>query len=176
MKLNPAYILDFRKTFDEYYHTLVLFARRFRLCEEECESIVQDSFVALWENREDFPDYLSVRAYLYTTVRGKALNILRHQKIKTDYLSVYGPDDALEESQMKAVIEEETQRLLFSAIHALPEQARKIILLNLEGKTNQEIAQVLHLSVDTIKFHKKNAYKILREELQDHFYYLFFCI
>lgn len=170
MKEGPVYILDFKKTFDKYFHTLVLFARRFRLEEADCESIVQDSFVALWEHRNEFSDFLSVRAYLYTTVRGKALNILRRHKTETEYLSVQLLGDHSEKGCMEAVIEEETRRLLFNAIYDLPEQARKILLLNLEGKNNQEIAELLHITVDTIKFHKKNAYKILRSRLKEHFY------
>lgn len=167
------YTLDFPKTFDEYFHALVLFAKRFGLDIEECESIVQDSFVALWENKREFSDNFAVRSYLYATVRGKALNNLRHKKVETEYAAGNFSGEKSEEDCVGAIIEEETQRLLFQAIHRLPEQIQEILFLNLEGKTNQEIADLLRLSIDTIKFHKKNAYKILRKELQKYFYLIF---
>ncbi len=46
-------------------------------------------------------------------------------------------------------------------------------LLNLEGMDNQEIADELQVSLNTVKFHKKNAYKLLRDKLKDQFYLLF---
>lgn len=167
---DVSFTLNFKKTFDLYFRSLVMFARQFRICEEECESIVQDSFVALWEKRNDFPDYFAVRAYLYTTVKGKALNILHHRKTEANYVSQRLQTEENEINFMKSVIQEETQRLLFTAIESLPEQPRKILLLNLEGKSNPEIAELLNMSVDNVKFHKKSAYKILREQLKEQFY------
>ena len=40
-------------------------------------------------------------------------------------------------------------------------------LLSLEGKKNQEIAQLLNLSVLTVKTHKKNAFRYLKNRLQN---------
>ena len=70
--------LDFKQVFDQYFNSLVLFADRYLGEREESESLVQDTFLALWENRLEFPDELSVKAYLYSTVRNKALNVLKH--------------------------------------------------------------------------------------------------
>lgn len=169
------YKLNFSKTFDEYFHTLVVFAKRFGLDIEECESIVQDSFIALWKNKTNFSDDLSVRVYLYTTVHGKVLNSFRRKRLEMAY-SESLPAEDIEKGCMEVIIEEETQRLLYNAIHRLPEHVREIILLNLDGKTNQEIADILKISVDTVKFHKKNAYKILRQELGKYFYLIFLTI
>ena len=166
------YKLNFPKTFDEYFHTLVVFAKRFGLDVEECESIVQDSFIALWKNRENFHDGLSVRVYLYTTVHGKVLNTLRRKKLEVVYSESLSEGE-IEKGCMEIIIEEETRRLLYNAIHRLPEQVRQIILLNLDGKTNVEIAELLKMSVNTVKFHKKNAYKLLRKELGKYFYLIF---
>lgn len=65
------------------------------------------------------------------------------------------------------IIYQETLRLLHAAVSQLPKQSRKIILLGLEGKNNQEIAEEMGISINTIKTLKKNAYRFLREELKD---------
>lgn len=78
--------LDFKQVFDQYFNSLVLFADRYLGEREESESLVQDAFLALWENRLEFPDELSVKAYLYSTVRNKALNVLKHRKIEQHYM------------------------------------------------------------------------------------------
>ena len=82
-------------------------------------------------------------------------------------------DEDAELYYMRSVIEEETRRLIFTAIDSLPEHCRKVCLLNLEGMDNQEIADELQVSLNTVKFHKKNAYKLLRDKLKDQFYLLF---
>ena len=56
------------------------------------------------------------------------------------------------------VQKEEIYRELYIAIDKLPGREREVLLLALEGKSNQEIAEQLELSVLTIKTHKKNAY------------------
>ena len=165
--------LDFKSVFNQYFNTLVLFAGRYLGEREECESLVQDTFLALWENRREFPDEVSVKAYLYTTVRNKALNVLKHRKVEREYVNDMLREEDTELYYMKSVIEEETRRLIFTAIDSLPEHSRKVCLLYMEGMDNQEIADELQVSLNTVKFHKKNAYKLLRDKLKDQFYLLF---
>lgn len=165
--------LEFKQVFNQYFNSLVLFADRYLKEREECESLVQDTFLALWENRLEFPDEISIKAYLYTTVRNKAFNVLKHRKVEQEYMNDVLQEEDSELYYMKSVIEEETRRLIFSAIDSLPEHARKVCLLNLEGLDNQEIANELKISLNTVKFHKKNAYQLLRDKLKDKFYLLF---
>lgn len=159
--------LNFKTVFDTYFKALVLFAERYLWCQEESESVVQDTFMALLEKQRQFENALAVRAWLYTTVKNKALNVLKRRQLFNEYTA--GREEE-EEYFMETLIEEETRRLLFAAIDALPKQCRKICLLNLEGLDNLEIAEMLHISPNTVKFHKKNAYKFLRERLKDYFY------
>ena len=143
--------LDFKLVFDQYFNSLVLFADRYLEEREESESLVQDAFLALWENRL----------------------VLKHRKIEQHYVNEILQDEDAELYYMRSVIEEETRRLIFTAIDSLPEHCRKVCLLNLEGMDNQEIADELQVSLNTVKFHKKNAYKLLRDKLKDQFYLLF---
>lgn len=179
MKRNYSLILtdgtelDFKRIFDQYFNSLVLFANRYLTQQEDSESLVQDTFLALWENRLEFPNEISVKAYLYSTVRNKSLNILKHNKIKQQYIDNVLAEKDSELYYMTSVIEEETRRLIFNAIDELPEHSRRVCLLSLKGFNNQEIAEQLKISINTVKFHKKNIYSLLREKLQDYFYSLF---
>lgn len=56
---------------------------------------------------------------------------------------------------------------LYAAIGELPQRSQEVILLSLEGKKNQEIAQLLNLSVLTVKTHKKNAFRYLKNRLRN---------
>ena len=60
--------------------------------------------------------------------------------------------------------------MLYKAIDQLPPRAREVILLNLDGKDNNEVAQVLNISLNTVKTLKKTAYTILRDLLSKDYY------
>ena len=73
--------LDFKLVFDQYFNSLVLFADRYLGEREESESLVQDAFLALWENRLEFPDELSVKAYLYSYSAVQSYDVLTRSKL-----------------------------------------------------------------------------------------------
>ena len=59
--------------------------------------------------------------------------MLKHRKIEQHYMNEILQDEDAELYYMRSVIEEETRRLIFTAIDSLPEHCRKVCLLNLEG-------------------------------------------
>ena len=56
-------------------------------------------------------------------------------------------------------------RELYMTIGKLPPRAQEVILLYVDGKSNEEIARHLGLSIETIKSHKKNAIRFLKNHL-----------
>ena len=77
-------------------------------------------------------------------------------------------------SFFKEVIRQETIRIIYQSINTLSPKVREIILLNLKGKNNQEIAEKLGISVNTVKFLKKSAYEKLRKILSKENLFLLF--
>ena len=69
-------------------------------------------------------------------------------------------------------IEEETYQLVHKAVEQLPKQSCKIIQLSLQGYSNQEIADQLNISINSVRTLKQSAYKKLRGILKEHFYLL----
>jgi RNA polymerase sigma factor (sigma-70 family) len=60
---------DLKQIFEVYYEALVKYAYRFVLVKDECEDLVQDVFVSLWEKENVFPNELSLKVYLFKAVR-----------------------------------------------------------------------------------------------------------
>lgn len=131
------------------------------------EDIVQDAFVYIWENESNFNDEISTKVFLYRTVKNKCLNYNKHLSVKNAFADNQAMDQFEENLFDKNYIQEETIRLIYEAIESLPENCKNIIDLSLKGLKNEDIAEALKLSVNTIKTHKKTAYKILRIKLQD---------
>ena len=67
------------------------------------------------------------------------------------------------------VVEEEVYRLVMKEIDELPSEQRKVILMHLEGKNNIEIAEIMHISVNTVRTHKARARQALKTKLNNLF-------
>lgn len=137
--------------FDTYYEALVKYANRFLPLIDECEDLVQDIFVNLWENENIFPDETSLKIFLYKTVRNKCYNSIKHQKVKNKFAQ--NTISSLEDDNLflEQVLEEEIVRQLYKTIETLPDKKKQIIKLSLKGFKNNVIAEELQIKLQTVK-------------------------
>ena len=184
--------LSVKENFDSIYinnfSRLFLFAKEYVLFDEEAENIVQDIFLMLWEKREALRVDVSLTAYLFTLVKNKCIDFLRHQMVEQMYSEnvkhEYNEElnvklFALESFDHNFSSEEDIETLLRNAIDKLPERCRLIFIKShIEGKKYKEIAEELNLSVNTVEGQISIALKKLREELKDYLpllLFLFIC-
>ena len=66
---------------------------------------------------------------------------------------------------IKETVVIEASILIKKEIDALPPKCREVMELSFEGLTNQEIANKLGISFETVKSYKSDAYKKLRKNL-----------
>ncbi|MEL7586218.1 MAG: RNA polymerase sigma-70 factor [Prolixibacteraceae bacterium] len=170
-KLNNGDPKALKLFFDGFYPSVCVYAIKFIKQSDVAEDIAQDAFVQFWRIRDRFTSVRKIRAFIYTTVRNACINHLKQKRTREDIL-IHIP--VLEAISYELLVEEETYRLLDAAIQQLPTRTREIILLALEGHNNPEIAELLGVSVNTIKTLKKNAYADLRHMLGNQTYLLFF--
>ena len=167
LTLTDGTILHFNKIYEELFPSLVAYAKRLLYDTGACEMLAQDAFLALWAHPFQFSSRFSINVFLHTVVHRKALNILQRIKIENSYLdTVWEEEDAF---VCHTILPEEEFDELFrlsQAIEQLPEYYQNICQLILEDKNNQDIADQLNITVNTVKYHKKNIYKLLREKLQ----------
>lgn len=161
--------------FRRYYDRLVYFAYQIVQNREQSEDVVQDAFVKYWQFRENIqPTEVSVKGYLYSTVRNGSLNVLRHNKVAEGYQESH-PDrrnEAEEAPIVEALISAEVLSGIHAAISSLPEKYRTISILSyLEGKKNREIADQLGMSVNTVKKRKQRTLELLRLKLSPEMFY-----
>ncbi len=159
----------FRAVFDEYFNALSAFGYKYVPDQFVVEDLVQEAFISFWEKREDFNHINAVKSFLYTSVRNKCLNHLKHQTVVQKHEKALVYELESDHAFSSHVIEEETFNQLFVEIRNLPPSAQEIMLLALNGLKNQEIADELNVSVNTVKTQKKIAYSKLKENLGSHF-------
>ena len=165
----------FKNLFHSYFASMCVFAERYLEDREAAKDVVHDVFCRIWEKPEELMAVDSVKNYLYMVVKNRCLNVLRRQCIHHLYserslLEVKGSDLFFE----KEVAREELYRLLEKAIYTLPDRSQKILLLKLQGLKNQEIAERLNVSVNTVNTLKANAYKVIRVLLKDKYFLCYF--
>lgn len=71
----------FDKIYITYYPRMIRFAKEYLISEEDAENIVQDIFLLLWEKRRVLNINISLAAYLFSLVKYRCLNYLRHQMV-----------------------------------------------------------------------------------------------
>lgn len=157
-----------KNIFDAYYEALVLYANRFLPAIDECEGLVQELFVDLWEKDPFFPDEISLKIFLYKSTRNKCFNVIKHNKGKDKYATSQSinilEDDTL---FLEHVLEEEIVRQLHHAIELLPDRKKEIIKMSLKGLKNQEISEILNIKLQNVQTLKSQSYAILRQQFQD---------
>ena len=167
---------DFKQFYITWYSRAIYFACEY-VDESDAENIVQDVFLHLYERRDLIDAYTNLTAYLFTSVKNKCLDYLRKQVSEQEAVSEMQSEfemalrmkfDSLETLNTNFPDEAGIEKLLERALQKLPERCRKIFIINkLEGKKQQQIAEELQISVNTVESQMAIAYKKLREELKD---------
>lgn len=164
----------FELLFRFYYPGLVIFVKQIILDEAEAEEIVQDFFVQLWANRRNIKQSASLKNYFFVSVRNRAYNFLKKEKIKKSTLNelrllvekdpLFLPD---------LFVESELQKQIKEALDKLPDRTREIFILSRsEGIPNEEIARQLGISKRTVETQISNALRVLRQELKAYLFLL----
>jgi RNA polymerase sigma-70 factor (family 1) len=157
----------FEELFKKYYMPLTRFAWRYVNCKAIAEEMVQELFADLWEERITWEVEGSLRAYLYSSIRNRSLNHLKHQKVKQKYDPLW-----MEEKENPTIKfedhrrEEEIREAIKNAIEELPPRSKMTYKLNrYDGLTYQEIAEVMDVSIKTVESQMTRTLKILRGKL-----------
>lgn len=159
----------FTVVYNRYNKLLYTLAYRYLVDQSMAEDAVQYVFVKLWESHGRLDVLVSLKNYLYTMTKNYVLNQIRNQNsaVLHNY-KIYQSSNLedYEDGISKAMEDEEMLERLYSAVYSLPEQKKQVTLLKLEGKfSNQEIADKMNISVNTVKTHYAQTLKMLKGSL-----------
>lgn len=158
---------EFDLFFKKYYSLFLSFACRYRLDTEEARDIVQEVFISFWEQHENFTSLVAVKAFFYRSISNRCLNYLKHEDVKSRYAESQMTEISSEEFIQENIIREEVSFIVRQKIKELSPREQEVLILSLQNKSNQEIADLLSLSIPTVKTHKMHAYAKLRAELDE---------
>jgi len=162
MKISQS---NFENTFERYFDHLVNYANSILYDSILSEDLVQEVFLKLWEKRDKLQIQNSLKEYLFRSVRNRCINSIRNQKLVEVYQNenTSAGDEEHDVSLMDN--KEDNIQLLYHAIENLTPKRKQILQYGLFGLKNQEIAEIMGVSVNTLKTQKSHAYRKLRCEL-----------
>jgi len=162
----------FDAVYKQYYGGLYAFASQY-IPATDCEEIVQDVMMWLWENRQTIANETTLKSLLFTITKNKCLNNVAHQQVKQRVHEKLYQQFVAQFENPDFYIPGELMEKLDKAINKLPEDYRKAFEMNrFDDLTYREIAAKLEISEKTIAYRISQALKILRKELKDYLPFL----
>ena len=133
----------FRLLYDTYYLPLCLYSVQFTGSAETSEDIVQNLFVSFWDKNSHTTISSNLHAWLFNAVRFSSLTKVQRER----YFSL----DEMEEESYSPIDDFYDEEELLQKRNQL-----------LEDKKYKEVAEELHISINTVKTHLSRALKMLR--------------
>lgn len=159
-----------RKAFSQlvslYSEKLYWTARHIVGTHENADDVVQNSFIKVWNNLDDYRGDAKLSTWLHRIVVNESLDYLRKEKKHSD-------DTDIEESHGVFADEffdgNEADRLLREAMETLPEAQRTVFAMKYyEDKPYKEISQILGTSEGGLKANYHHAVEKIKNFFASH--------
>ena len=137
------------------------------------EDLVQDAFARALDAQASFVAGSNLRAWSFRILRNAFLDTRRRERrnpvaLREDSDEVATGDAWLQGDIELGRLQGLVARDIEAALSRLSDDARTVVLLDLEGFTETEIASVMDIAIGTVKSRLARARAVLREELQEY--------
>lgn len=175
-------IKSFEQLFRLFYPRLKNYAYSLLHNENEAEDLVQDVFFQLWQSMSELDDEKNVGSYLFTLLKNKCLNSLKHKVVEEKYMFQSAKNEneelyhiSFSETDGFVSMEERLMTELEIIISKLPEKCQTAFRLKwFEGKKVREIAEIMDISTTMVDKHLAKGLEIARKKLTPDLYIFFF--
>lgn len=156
----------FQRFIEENASAFRVFAERYVSDPDVVDDMLQEAYIKFWMNRGKIGKVASPRNYFFSLLKNliadKRGYFARQSDGYDEDASARLPDEADIE---RHVMEVEASELITKAVMQLAPRGRQVILMELDGKSLDEIAKALELSVNTVKTVRYRMLKRLAELL-----------
>ncbi len=173
-RIRHGDVAAFEELFRQFHAPLCEVVDSYVRSQSVAEEIVQDLFFVVWMRRDRLRDD-SIRGYLFSSARNRALHHLRHQSVVRRWslwvdsrpeVSGVGQSHATADHATEA---DERDRAVRAAIDRLPPRSRLAFVLQWEHRmSNADIAAAMGISVKGVEKLLTIARKHLRTTLGAH--------
>ncbi len=174
----------FRQIFNTYYRKVQCFFAKRGFPADECQDLVQETFLKVHRGLPAFRCEARFETWLFqiaanlwrNTLRSQSTQKREAQEVPLDEsgeseLESRGPAAADGEAEaLSAVLDKERSQMLYLALKDLPAQMRRCVKLRVyKDLRYREIAELMQVSIDTVKAHLYQARQQLKGKLSRYF-------
>ncbi len=168
----------FGEIMDRYRSPITNYLYRFLNDYEEAVDLAQETFVRVYFAIDRYHTQFAFSTYIYRIATNLAISEIRRRK-RRRLMSLTGLFQSEEDTQVEfqppdtrklqdtELVEDERSQIIARAIAALPEKYRiPVILRDIEGRSYDEIAEIMQLGLGTTKSRINRGRGLLKEKLQ----------
>ena len=161
---------------DALYRT----ALRMTRSEAEAEDIVQETYIKAFRHRDQFTPGTNLKAWLFRILTNTFINQYRRKATRPETTELDDVDESILYRHMRDVspgssspdpeaelIDKTLSNEVKEALEALPEKFRTTVLLDVEGFSYKEMAQMLDIPIGTVMSRLHRGRKFLQKRLYD---------
>ena len=160
-----------KRLFYDHYQELCRHANSYLGSEDESEDVVQQVFASYWEQHREQPVMDNIRAYLYTAVGSRCLNVLNREGMKNRRHDMGAAElvapAASAPTDSEATLSELKKAVEQALLELAPTTRQAFVLSRHHGLSQKEIAEVLDCTIKNVEYHMSRALKHLRLRLAD---------
>lgn len=165
VKLQSGDHAAFGRIYSIYSRRIYLNTLKLVKDEDEAQEILQDVFIRIWNARETIDPSRPFSSFLFSIARNLIRDFFRKAARDTKmrhFLAERGSE--LYDHIESALDHKETSEMLQRAIDALPQQRKMVFTLcKIEGKSYEEVAAIMGISVSTVGNQLTKATKTVRQ-------------
>ncbi|MBK8302078.1 MAG: sigma-70 family RNA polymerase sigma factor [Chloracidobacterium sp.] len=168
----------FGEIMDRYRSPITNYLYRFLNDYEEAVDLAQETFVRVYFAIDRYHTQFAFSTYIYRIATNLAISEIRRRK-RRRLMSLTGLFQTEDDTQVEfqppdkrklqdaELVDDERSQVIARAIAALPEKYRiPVILRDIEGRSYDEIAEIMELGLGTTKSRINRGRGLLKEKLQ----------
>lgn len=152
-----------------YSDLLYGFALNITKSTSDAKDVVQDTFVKIWQTRENLSPEKSFKSYLFTIAKNQITDKFRHNIHLVSFEAYIGSDSfqekAINNVEQNIFYDEFLEKLNQAKEKMTPQQKKIFNLCKEQGHTIEEAAKQLNLSEKTIRNTLSLALNVIKSEL-----------
>ena len=152
----------------QYSNALLYYVQRTARSPFLAEDVVHDTFIKIWQHRDQLDASKPFKPYLFTVAKRTLLNLLKRAKHETTILSEIKKYAVDEEHTTELLLAyKESNHLVNEAIESLSDQVKKtFIYCRIEGMSYKQAAEALNITESTVNKHMSKALQVIREHIR----------
>lgn len=168
-------VKSFEEIYQRYSSKMLVYALNILKEKVVCEDIIQNIFIDFWSKRTT-SGIDNIEAYLFTAVKFQIFKYFRDKKFSNEDLTRLNLVE-ISVSASKILEYQDLELAIINSVNQLPPRCKEIFELSrFEHKTNQEIADLLGISLQAVKNQITKALSAIRDDLKKDEHLLFFVL